>query len=193
MQTVARRACASDATAKKTRTTIVVSLLWSSLAKRRDLVRQHEHRFGLPGIHLSIQHNPLNGPHRRHPPIVCRRATTTLTMASRWTRRRPFAPPLLPHSLRRDGRADFGLRYRGMVYRKCRFPDFHCALVIRLRLLVLAHFKAYTSKSDVRTRSFRTLLPTFAFDDLHRTLGRGQVDARLQFTICICQVTTTSR
>ena len=33
MQTVARRACASDATANRTRTTIVVSLMWSTLAK----------------------------------------------------------------------------------------------------------------------------------------------------------------
>ena len=64
------------------------------------------------------------------------------------------------------------------------FPDVKSALVILLRFLVLAHFKAYTSKSVVRTPCVHTLLPTFAFDDLHRTLGRGQVDARLQFTKC---------
>ena len=70
--------------------------------QRRDRVRQHEQGFSQPGIHLPIQHNPVNGPQRRHPPIVCRRATTTFTMATRWTRRQAFAPPLLPHSLRRD-------------------------------------------------------------------------------------------
>ena len=61
--------------------------------QRRDRVRQHEQGFSQPGIHLPIQHNPVNGPQRRHPPIVCRRATTTFTVATRWTRQRPFAAP----------------------------------------------------------------------------------------------------
>ena len=77
-----------------------------------------------------------------------------------------------------------GHRRTRMLLTERGFPDVKSALVILLRLLVLAHFKAYTSKSVVRTPCVHTLLPTFAFDDLHRTLGRGQVDARLQFTKC---------